>query len=110
MSDVFIVDAIRTPIGRGKSDGVLHQVHPVDLLAQTLEALMTHARMRRRIDESGSDGLGQCDHRRVSRRLSVPTVAPGRFRGNDRREVGRGTRRIGRVRRREPLPGGRGST
>ena len=45
MSDVFIVDAIRTPIGRGKSDGALHQVHPVDLLAQTLEALITHARV-----------------------------------------------------------------
>ncbi len=43
MSDVFIVDAIRTPIGRGKPDGALHHVHPVDLLAQTLEALIVHA-------------------------------------------------------------------
>src|SRR6266404_2259520 len=40
MRDVFIVDAIRTPIGRGKEDGALHSVHPVDLLAQTLNALM----------------------------------------------------------------------
>src|ERR1700676_4875338 len=37
--DVFVVDAIRTPIGRGKSDGALHGIHPVDLLAQTLVAL-----------------------------------------------------------------------
>ncbi|HTB13768.1 MAG TPA: thiolase family protein [Bryobacteraceae bacterium] len=37
--DVFIVDAIRTPIGRGKPDGALHGVHPVDLLAKTLVAL-----------------------------------------------------------------------
>lgn len=40
MRDVFIVDAIRTPIGRGKEDGALHHVHPVDLLAQTLQALI----------------------------------------------------------------------
>jgi acetyl-CoA acyltransferase len=37
--DVFIVDAIRTPIGRGKPDGALHGIHPVDLLAKTLIAL-----------------------------------------------------------------------
>ncbi len=40
MRDVFIVDAIRTPIGRGKEDGALHGVHPVDLLARTLLALI----------------------------------------------------------------------
>src|SRR3984885_3690194 len=37
--DVFIVDAIRPPIGRGKPDGALHGIHPVDLLAKTLVAL-----------------------------------------------------------------------
>jgi acetyl-CoA acyltransferase len=37
--DVFIVDAVRTPIGRGKADGALHGIHPVDLLAKTLVAL-----------------------------------------------------------------------
>jgi acetyl-CoA acetyltransferase family protein len=40
MRDVFIVDAIRTPIGRGKEDGAHHSTHPVDLLAKTLNALM----------------------------------------------------------------------
>jgi len=39
MRDVFIVDAVRTAIGRGKEDGALHGVHPVDLLARTLNAL-----------------------------------------------------------------------
>src|SRR5580704_933005 len=34
--DVFVVDAIRTPIGRGKPDGALHGIHPVDLLAHVL--------------------------------------------------------------------------
>ena len=37
--DIFIVDAIRTPIGRGKADGALHGIHPVNLLAKTLVAL-----------------------------------------------------------------------
>jgi acetyl-CoA acetyltransferase family protein len=43
MRDVFIIDAIRTPIGRGKEDGALHSIHPVDLLAQTLNALIAKA-------------------------------------------------------------------
>ncbi len=41
--DVYIVEAIRTPIGRGKADGALHGIHPVDLLAQTLNALVVKA-------------------------------------------------------------------
>ena len=43
MRDVFIIEAIRTPIGRGKQDGALHGVHPVDLLAGTLSALVKRA-------------------------------------------------------------------
>jgi acetyl-CoA acyltransferase len=43
MSDVYIIEAIRSPIGRGKADGALHHLHPVDLLAQTLQALMARA-------------------------------------------------------------------
>ena len=38
--DVYIIDAVRTPIGRGKADGALHAIHPVDLLARTLNALV----------------------------------------------------------------------
>lgn len=43
MRDVFLLDAVRTPIGRGKADGALHDVHPVNLLAGTLEALLQRA-------------------------------------------------------------------
>lgn len=43
MRDVFLVDAIRTPIGRGKADGALHGIHPVDLLAATLNAVTVRA-------------------------------------------------------------------
>jgi acetyl-CoA C-acetyltransferase/acetyl-CoA acyltransferase len=38
--DVVVVDAVRTPTGRGKADGALAGVHPVDLLAQTMTALL----------------------------------------------------------------------
>ena len=38
--DAVIVDAVRTPTGRGKAGGALSEVHPVDLLAQTLTALL----------------------------------------------------------------------
>lgn len=36
----MIVDAVRTPSGRGKAGGALADVHPVDLLAQTIETLL----------------------------------------------------------------------
>lgn len=35
-----IVEAIRTPFGRGRANGALTGIHPVDLLAGTLEALV----------------------------------------------------------------------
>ncbi|WP_127818104.1 thiolase family protein [Microbacterium sp. CPCC 204701] len=38
--DAVIVDAVRTPVARGKVGGALSAVHPVDLLAQTLGHLM----------------------------------------------------------------------
>lgn len=36
----MIVDALRSPSGRGKAGGALANVHPVDLLSQTIEALL----------------------------------------------------------------------
>ena len=39
MPSAVIVDAVRSPMGRGKAGGALSGVHPVDLLAQVLEAL-----------------------------------------------------------------------
>lgn len=40
MRDAVIVDAVRSPIGKGKPGGSLHGVHPVELLAHTLRALV----------------------------------------------------------------------
>ncbi|MCX6470555.1 MAG: acetyl-CoA C-acyltransferase [Corynebacteriales bacterium] len=39
-TDAVIVGAVRTPIGKGKASGALHGVHPVDLLAHSLRALV----------------------------------------------------------------------
>jgi acetyl-CoA C-acetyltransferase len=39
MTDAFIYDAIRTPRGKGKKDGSLHEVKPVNLLAGVLTEL-----------------------------------------------------------------------
>ncbi|KNC53431.1 acetyl-CoA acetyltransferase [Thecamonas trahens ATCC 50062] len=41
--DVYIVEAVRTPIARGKANGALHNMHPVSLLAQTLAELVSRA-------------------------------------------------------------------
>src|SRR6478735_2874084 len=39
MSDAYIFDAVRTPRGRGKPDGALHEVTSVDLAVTTLDAI-----------------------------------------------------------------------
>ena len=40
MRDAVIVEAVRTPVGRGKPNGALAGVHPVDLLAHSLRAVV----------------------------------------------------------------------
>jgi acetyl-CoA C-acetyltransferase len=39
MADAFIYDHVRTPRGRGKSDGALHEITPIQLGTQVLAAL-----------------------------------------------------------------------
>ncbi|MGC5256142.1 thiolase family protein [Gordonia sp. DT218] len=41
MANAVIVDAVRTPMGKGRAGGALAGVHPVDLLAGVLSALVT---------------------------------------------------------------------
>ncbi|MEV4676151.1 thiolase family protein [Actinomadura sp. NPDC049382] len=43
MRDAVIVEAVRTPVGKGKANGALHGDHPADLLARTLKALVERA-------------------------------------------------------------------
>ncbi|CDZ49310.1 acetyl-CoA C-acetyltransferase [Neorhizobium galegae] len=53
MTEVFIYDHVRTPRGRGKKDGALHEVPSVRLAAKTLEAI----RDRNGLDTSYVDDI-----------------------------------------------------
>ena len=78
MRDAVIVDAVRTPIGKGKPTGSLSPVHPVDLLAHTLRALAE----RTAIDPALIDDvIGGC-------------VEPGRRAGRQHDPVGSVGRRV----------------
>jgi acetyl-CoA C-acetyltransferase len=39
MTDAYIYDHVRTPRGRGRPDGSLHEITPIELATQTLEAI-----------------------------------------------------------------------
>ena len=53
MTDAYIFDHVRSPRGRGKSDGSLHEVTPVELLSQVLASL----RDRNELDTSRVDDV-----------------------------------------------------
>ena len=53
MTEAYVFDAVRTPRGKGKKDGSLHEVKPVDLLAGTLDAL----RRRHDLDTAAVDDV-----------------------------------------------------
>lgn len=53
MTDAYIYDAVRTPRGRGKPNGSLHEITPIELVTQTLEAL----RDRNELDTSYVDDV-----------------------------------------------------
>ena len=52
-TEAYVFDAIRTPRGKGKKDGSLHEVKPIDLLAGTLDAL----RRRHDLDTAAVDDV-----------------------------------------------------
>ncbi|MEX0299157.1 MAG: acetyl-CoA C-acetyltransferase [Kordiimonas sp.] len=39
MTEAYIFDAVRTPRGKGRKDGALHEITPIQLASQTLEAV-----------------------------------------------------------------------
>ena len=53
MTDCFIYDAVRTPRGRGKKDGSLHEVTALELATQALRAI----RDRNGLDTSALDDV-----------------------------------------------------
>ena len=48
LREAFILDAVRSPMGRGKEGGALSSVHPIDLLAQVIKTLVERTGYRRR--------------------------------------------------------------
>ena len=53
MTEAFIYDAVRTPRGRGKADGSLHEITPIQLATQSLEAV----RERNKLDTALVDDV-----------------------------------------------------
>ena len=53
MSEAYIIDAIRTPRGKGKKDGSLHEVKPITLLTTLLNELQ----QRHQLDTSKVDDI-----------------------------------------------------
>ena len=98
MTDAWIIDGARSPRGRGKSTGSLHNVHPQELLAQVLNSLAD----RNGIDRNDVDdvivgnGASTGDHGACIGRMAVlaadwPVEAPGitlnRFCGSGQQAV-----------------------
>jgi len=98
MRDVFIIDAIRTPIGRGKEDGKLHGIHPVDLLAKTLNALVDKAGVDRAhvedivtgcVTAHGEQGtnIGRLAGLKAGFPIEVPALQLNRFCGSGQQAI-----------------------
>lgn len=96
--DVFIVSAIRTPIGRGRPEGSLHGFHPGHLLAQTLEACVQQAGVAKSLVEDIITGCvtpigeqGACIGRVAALQAGFPIETPGvqinRFCGSGQQAV-----------------------
>ncbi len=97
-NEAWIIDAVRSPRGKGKKSGALHEVHPQRLLAQTLNALQE----RNGFDTADVDdvvmgcGAGSGDHSMDIARmaaldagwsLDAPGVTLNRFCGSGQQAV-----------------------
>lgn len=90
MREAVIVSAVRTAVGRGKADGSLAQVHPIDLSATVIQEAVKQANVDPRdIDDvlwgcampEGSQGLniGRLAVLRAKLPVSVPAATVNRF-------------------------------
>lgn len=98
MRDVFLLDAVRTPVGRGKPDGALHSIHPVHLLATALSALVDRAGVEKAqvedviagcvspIGEQGTN-IARLAALQAGFPISVPGVQLNRFCGSGQQAV-----------------------
>lgn len=83
MGDAWIVDVVRTPRGKGRPDGGLHDMHPQELLAQCLRALATRVGFDPvEVDDViAGNGILTGDHDAVGRLATLlagwPETVPG---------------------------------
>lgn len=96
--DVYIVSAIRTPIGRGRAEGALHSFHPVNLLALALDACVKAVGVDKAdvedvitgcvmpIGEQGAD-IGRVAALQAGFPIEVPGVQINRFCGSGQQAV-----------------------
>ena len=84
MATAWIIDVVRTPRGKGRPDGALHDVHPQELLAQCLNALAERVGFdpAEVEDVVAGNGIFSGDHGDCIGRLSVllagwPETVPG---------------------------------
>jgi acetyl-CoA C-acetyltransferase len=98
MPEAVIVDGVRTPRGKGKPSGALHDIHPQELLAQVLNALAARAGIDTKdVDDvvignaSGDGDHGVCIGRLAELTAGWPVEAPGltinRFCGSGQQAV-----------------------
>ena len=96
--EAWIIDGVRTPRGKGKATGALHGVHPQELLAQCLNALVDRVEVEpTQVDDViVGNGNSVGDHGACIGRLSVlaagwPPEVPGftlnRFCGSGQQAV-----------------------
>jgi acetyl-CoA C-acetyltransferase len=96
--EAWIVDGVRTPRGKGKPTGALHDVHPQELLAQLLQALVVRTGLEPAdvADVVIGNGDQRDDHGDDIARLAVlaagwPVTVPGvslnRFCGSGQQAV-----------------------
>jgi acetyl-CoA acyltransferase len=74
MRDAVIIDAVRTPIGKGKPGGALSSVHPVDLLAHALRGLVERTGIE---PATIDDVIGGCVSREIGADLAKVNVHGG---------------------------------
>lgn len=98
MGDAWIVDAVRTPRGRGRSGGALHGIHPQALFGQCLQALASRTGFdpAEVEDVIAGNGILSGDHGDDIARLSslligwpetVPGITLNRFCGSGQQAV-----------------------
>ena len=105
MRDVFITEAVRTPVCRGKEGGALHTVHPVDLLARTLNECVTRAGVGKDqiedvitgcvspMDEQGAN-IGRMAVMKAGFPVEVPGIQINRMCGSSQQAVHFGSQAI----------------